>query len=159
MGTQQVLLIVLSVIIVGVAVAVGITMFSTQSSSSNREAIKSDLMEFGSQAIAFYKAPAGMAGGGKGSPGFGTTAAQIINGVGRWCGFGSDRVLKNDNGNYLFSMNTTSRAVIYGVGKQKGQNPNFVNTWHAPPPKKGYIEIILYINPEAADPFTWNIRN
>ncbi len=158
MGTQQILLIVLSVIIVGIAVAVGITMFAKQSESSNRNEVIADLQKFGSCAILFYKTPASMAGGGKGNPGFGTTTAQTVNGVCRWCGFGSNRIFNNDNGTYLFSYNSDPKSgIIYGVGKQKGQNPDFVNVWIAP--GTGKIQIILYVRPEAADPFTWNIQN
>ncbi len=39
MGTQQILLIVLSVIIVGIAVAVGITMFNQQAENSNQKCL------------------------------------------------------------------------------------------------------------------------
>nr|MBC8383659.1 hypothetical protein [Candidatus Cloacimonadota bacterium] len=46
MGTQQILLIVLSVIIVGIAVAVGITMFNAQSVNSNRNACIADMNNF-----------------------------------------------------------------------------------------------------------------
>ncbi len=63
MGTQQILMIVLSVIIVGIAVGVGITMFQNQAKTSNRQALLGDLRNFSASAIAFYKIPASMGGG------------------------------------------------------------------------------------------------
>ena len=43
MGQQQLLLIILGVIVVGIAVAVGITMFSDSAISANRDAVTNDL--------------------------------------------------------------------------------------------------------------------
>jgi len=50
MGQQQLLLIVLSVIIVGIAVVVGINMFSASAASSNLEAVSNDLLNLASRA-------------------------------------------------------------------------------------------------------------
>jgi len=63
MGTQQILLIVLSVIIVGIAVAVGISMFNTQSVAADQQAIAADLQSFGAQVLAYLKTPTSMGGG------------------------------------------------------------------------------------------------
>jgi hypothetical protein len=65
MGTQQILLIVLSVVVVGIAVAVGITMFQNQAVNSARQSIMSDLNNFAAQAMAWYKMPESMGGGGQ----------------------------------------------------------------------------------------------
>jgi hypothetical protein len=66
MGQQQLLLIILGVIIVGVAIAVGISMFSGQSNASNRDNIISDLNNIGADAYQFKIRPTSM-GGGSGS--------------------------------------------------------------------------------------------
>ena len=50
MGQQQLLLIVLSVIIVGIAVVVGIQMFGASAASSNLEAVTSDLLHLAARA-------------------------------------------------------------------------------------------------------------
>jgi len=63
MGQQQLLLIILGVIIVGVAIAVGISMFSGQSIQSNKDAILSDLNNLGADAYQFKIRPASMGGG------------------------------------------------------------------------------------------------
>src|SRR5579862_2110319 len=63
MGQQQLLLIILGVIIVGVAIAVGISMFSGQSNASNRDAIIADLNSLGADAYQFKIRPTTMGGG------------------------------------------------------------------------------------------------
>lgn len=66
MGTQQILLIVLSVIIVGAAIAVGIEMFNSQAYSSNKSAIAAEAQTYATQVVQFYKTPVSQGGlGGK----------------------------------------------------------------------------------------------
>ena len=65
MGTQQILMIILSVIVVGASVAVGIQMFSTQSDNQNLIAIKTELLQYAVQAQAWYRTPQMMGGGGR----------------------------------------------------------------------------------------------
>ena len=159
MGTQQVLLIVLAVIIVGVAVAVGITMFGKQSASSNREALKADLMTFAAQAIAFYKTPAGMAGGGNGNPGFGASIAEAQRTVGRWIGLGQDGKFENDNGFYFLShLFDRDWIRINAWGNEKGQDPTYSN-WTAPPARRGNVNCVVFIRPKRNPPFTIDIWN
>ena len=64
MGQQQLLLIVLGVIIVGIAIVVGINLFNANAVSSNRDAIISDLNNLGAMAAQFYMKPTSMGGGG-----------------------------------------------------------------------------------------------
>jgi len=64
MGTQQILMIVLSVIVVGAAVAVGIQMFDNQSKNQTRAACQADLLQFGINIQAYYRTPTMMGGGG-----------------------------------------------------------------------------------------------
>ena len=158
MGTQQILIIVLTVIIIAIAVAVSITMFGTQSSSSNREALKSDLMKFGSQAIAFWNLPAAMAGGGKGSPGFGASFDEAKITVGTWLEFDENGEFSNDNGRYRIWTDYGSANLlnIGSVGIEKGQNPSYNNSWGF---GTGRVEVHIFISPANDNPFTWDIRN
>jgi len=64
MGQQQLLLIILGVIIVGIAIAVGLSMFSSQSISSNKDAIINDLNNLFANAYQYRIRPASMGGGG-----------------------------------------------------------------------------------------------
>ena len=57
MGQQQLLLIILGVIIVGIAIAVGLSLFSAQSVQSNSDAIINDLNNLAAQAYQFRIRP------------------------------------------------------------------------------------------------------
>jgi len=63
MGTQQILMIVLSVIVVGTAITIGIQMFDTQYQNQVKNAIVQDLQRMSVEAQAWYRTPY-MAGGG-----------------------------------------------------------------------------------------------
>jgi len=71
MGQQQLLLIVLSVIIVGVAVAVGVTQFKSGAVDSNRQALIGDLVNLGAKAQRYYRTPLELGGGKQDFKGFG----------------------------------------------------------------------------------------
>ena len=64
MGQQQLLLIILGVIIVGIAIAVGISMFSSSSVQSNKDAIINDMNNLAANAYQFRIRPTTMGGGG-----------------------------------------------------------------------------------------------
>jgi hypothetical protein len=64
MGQQQLLLIILGVIIVGIAIAVGLSLFSSQSIQSNKDAIINDINNLAASAYQFRIRPISMAGGG-----------------------------------------------------------------------------------------------
>ena len=65
MGQQQLLLIVLGVIVVGIAVVVGIQIFSESSATMNIDMTTGELVHYAWVAQGYYKRPTGMAGGGK----------------------------------------------------------------------------------------------
>ena len=66
MGQQQLLLIILGVIIVGIAIAVGLSLFSAQSVQANKDAIINDLNNIGAYCYQYRIRPSSM-GGGQGS--------------------------------------------------------------------------------------------
>ena len=70
MGQQQLMLIILGVIVVGIAIAVGIAMFSGTSVSSNKDAIVNDLMNLGQYAYRYKLRPEPLGGGGRYYTGF-----------------------------------------------------------------------------------------
>lgn len=137
MGTQQILLIVLSVIIVGAAIAVGIQMFNAQAYSANKSAIAADAQSFASQIVQYYKTPESQGGlggdmyvgNGNSTTGTSVTAAQ----VGEFIGWGSDTT-SNDSGTYTITVTTGTHPAgtitITGDGKEEkdGKNPRIVTT-------------------------------
>ena len=96
MGQQQLLLIILGVIIVGIAIAVGLSLFSAQSVQSNRDAIINDLNNLAAQAYQFRIRPTSM-GGGQGDY---TTFTIPV------------KMRTNENGTYVASPSNNSIDII-----------------------------------------------
>ncbi|PKN80985.1 MAG: hypothetical protein CVU48_00180 [Candidatus Cloacimonetes bacterium HGW-Cloacimonetes-1] len=126
MGTQQILLIVLSVIIVGVAIAVGISMFNNTAYNSNKTAVAADAQSYASQVVQYYKTPSSQGGAN------GVLAAGSEATIGAFIGWGADSTT-NDNGAFTLSGVTDGAAgvvVITGVGTsvKDAKNPQIVAT-------------------------------
>lgn len=65
MGTQQLLLIVLGMIVIGVAIAMANNLFSVQSEDSTKDRISNELVNLATVAQQYYAKPVEMGGGGK----------------------------------------------------------------------------------------------
>ena len=106
MGQQQILLIVLGVIIVGIAVVVGINMFSANAAQANMDAVINDLLVLGAKAQQYYVKPISMGGGGNSY-----TNINI-----------DDITTKpaNENGTYRINNSNNRRVNIRGIGKFDG---------------------------------------
>jgi hypothetical protein len=76
MGQQQILLIILGVIVVAVAIAVGLQQFVIGSETANREAIVNDISGIVGDAQAYYSRPLPMGGGNGSFTGY-TTPARL----------------------------------------------------------------------------------
>jgi len=63
MGQQQLLLIILGVIIVGIAIAVGLSLFSAQSIQANKDAMINDINNIAAYCYQYRIRPASMGGG------------------------------------------------------------------------------------------------
>jgi hypothetical protein len=63
MGQQQLLLIILGVIIVGIAIAVGISQFGAHSTQANKDGVTSSLVNIAANAYQFKIRPTTMGGG------------------------------------------------------------------------------------------------
>jgi hypothetical protein len=105
MGQQQLLLIVLGIIIVGIAVVVGIALFSANSTSSNRDAVVSDLTNLASSAQLFFRKPIPLGGGGISFTNW-TIPPQLAS---------------TANGTYTATVTSTSVTLV-GTGKQTGSD-------------------------------------
>lgn len=64
MGQQQLLLIVLGVIIVGIAIVAGIGMFNTGAEEAAKDELVAQSINIGANAQQFFKKPVSMGGGG-----------------------------------------------------------------------------------------------
>lgn len=131
MGQQQLLLIILSVIIVGIAIAVGINMFQTNAVDSNRQAIISDVMNLGAKAHRYYRTPVSLAGGGQNFQGFHLSSSEAQNPNGQ---FAVSATQPSGTSNVTASTDsiTTSATTIYIVasGVEIGEDgTNFVKVY------------------------------
>jgi hypothetical protein len=104
MPQQQLLLIILAAIIIGVAIYVGIIMFSNYNVSSNKDAIISDLQDLGADAYAFIYRPTMMGGGG------GSYVGYVISPSGAWG-------LENANATYVVTNKTATTIAFTATSK------------------------------------------
>jgi len=73
MGQQQLLLLTLAAILVGIGVLLGINMFQENAAQANLDAVIQRSLTIGSQAQAWHKRPTAMGGGGQSFTGFDLT--------------------------------------------------------------------------------------
>jgi hypothetical protein len=102
-GQQQLLLIILGVIIVGMAITIGISLFTSNAQSSNRDAVIGDLTNLGSLARKYYIETTSLGGGN-----------QSFNG---WTI--PDNLATDGNGSFSVSI-SSQQVTITGLGIQKG---------------------------------------
>ncbi len=107
MGQQQLLLIVLGTIIVGVAVVVGINMFTTGAVNAERDALLQDVNSVASSAASYWRKPAALAGG-----------ARTFVGVTDVTTFGADS--SNANGSFVMSTVTATSFTLTATGANEG---------------------------------------
>mgnify|MGYP000224059278 CR=1 FL=1 len=105
MGQQQLLLIVIGVIIVGIAIVVGIQLASTSAQNANRDAVIADLNNIGMYAQEYYRKPSSMGGGGNSFTGW-TIPPSLT---------------KTGNGTYTATVGATVVTIV-GTGNEKGND-------------------------------------
>ena len=107
MGQQQLLLIVLGTIIVGVAVVVGINMFTTGAVNAERDALLQDVNNIASTAAAYWRKPAALGGG-----------ARTFVGTSDVVAFGADS--SNANGSFVMTAVTATSFTLTATGANEG---------------------------------------
>jgi hypothetical protein len=118
MGQQQLLLLVLGAIIVGLAIVVGINLFGQGAVKANEDAVRQDILSMMARAEEFYRKPVMMGGAGKDAT---ELAAKLS-----WASLGyrfnsdgttiGDEGYKNDNGTYMLSALTEGGSGVKIVG-------------------------------------------
>ena len=114
MGQQQLLLIILGVIIVGIAIAVSVVMFRDNGVSANRDALRTDLTLLASKAKIYYRRPVSMGGGGRSFANL--TADLSPGGAGMLLLVNREFSDRNANGNYLIIFSNADSIVFQGIG-------------------------------------------
>lgn len=94
MGQQQLLLVILVTIIVGIATVVAINTFSSASDTANVDAVRQDLLSLSAAAQQYYMKPEALGGGGQD---FGGITMRDMSFAGE---ITSDTEAQNQNGSY-----------------------------------------------------------
>jgi len=103
MGSQQLMLLIVGTLMIGLIVSVGINMFVDNAISSNRDAVANDLVALASRAQVYQKKPKCLGGGG-----------------GSFQGFTLPNSSKNANGTFSVPGATYSAVTIEGIGNEIG---------------------------------------
>ncbi len=109
MGQQQLLLLVLGAIIVGVAIVVGVNMFSTSAVNANRDAVVQDCMTLATRAQQWYRTPAILGGGGRSFTGISLSSIRFPN--------------ENENGTFTIDGSAGTTCTISGTGTEPDGDP------------------------------------
>lgn len=104
MGQQQLLLIILGVIIVGIAIAVGISQFGANSTQANKDGVTSSLINLSANAYQYRIRPSTMGGGSNSYAGY-TVPSKMVN---------------DENGVYALSSATATQIVFTGTSSVNG---------------------------------------
>lgn len=124
MGQQQLILVILGTIIVGISIAVAITMYQDHLIESNRDDVQRDLVEISGKAMKYYFTSSTVGGGGHSFVGLTADAAGMSKLV-------SPAFSDNENGTYTISTaGDAALVIIRGVGKVRlpdGSYPTYVS--------------------------------
>jgi hypothetical protein len=127
LGHQQFFFAILGVVIVGIAIAVGVTMFKGNAIESSRSALINDLMYLASRARSQYWKPRVLAGA---SRDFTNIEYRRIS-----------TMSENENGRYYIQEATKDELVLVGVGRVVSGNDTIRIRMHVNE-RKNLVEII-----------------
>ncbi|GAB4336245.1 MAG: hypothetical protein Kow0037_17210 [Calditrichia bacterium] len=122
MGQQQLLLIVLGIIIVGIAIAVGVNMFQSNAVDTNRQAVISDLANLAAKAQRYYRTPSQLGGGSQNFKGFSLGRLDKENGNGFYRLATSAPTAPSDTTSTTSISTSTTTIYIVGWGTEKGND-------------------------------------
>ena len=103
MGHQQYFLAILGVVIVGIAIAVAVTIFHANAIESSRNALTNDLLYFASRARATYWRPLSLGGADRDFSRISFRSLSTMN--------------ENPNGRYYIESSSSDLLTIVGVGR------------------------------------------
>jgi hypothetical protein len=101
-GQQQILLIVLALIIVGVAIAISVQLFRANAIEAKRDILVEETTYLGTMAIQYFKKPTELGGGNQDFTGW-----QI-----------PSQMIQTANGNFMIAAVTADEVTITGTGSE-----------------------------------------
>ena len=102
MGQQQLLMIVLAIIIVGIAIAISVQLFRSNAIESKRDLLIEETTSLATLAIQYYKKPQAMGGGGRSFMGW-----EI-----------PSQMDSTFNGNFMRAVVSANEVTITGTGSE-----------------------------------------
>ncbi|MDP8220169.1 MAG: hypothetical protein P9X26_02405 [Candidatus Stygibacter frigidus] len=115
MGTNQIILVVLSVVLVAVATALGIFIFQNQSQNTNRQLMVNDLNFLGTEALKFWRTPPSLGGG---APDITSADQTQLEFYLHWAG----NTNRTASGTYSIQVNDDGTIMVTGVGTELGND-------------------------------------
>jgi len=102
LGQQQLLMIVLAIIIVGIAIAISVQLFKSNAIESKRDLLIEETTSLATMAIQYYKKPQAMGGGGRSFMGW-EIPSQMV---------------QTFNGNFMRAVVNANEVIITGTGSE-----------------------------------------
>jgi len=102
LGQQQLLMIVLAIIIVGIAIAISVQLFRSNAIESKRDLLIEETNSLAAMAIQYYKKPQAMGGGGRSFTGW-EVPSQMV---------------QTFNGNFMRAVVNSDEVIITGTGSE-----------------------------------------
>ena len=128
MGQTQLLLIVLGVLLIGLAIFGGLTMFSSNAEETSRLAMINDLSNFAQGARIWYNKPVSQGGGGKSFNDI--TIGKVF------------PMAENANGRYFIHSASGNLCVIEGVGEIVTSEGDSIRVRVRVTPERNIVEIV-----------------
>ncbi len=126
MGQQQLLMIVLAIIIVGLAIAISIQLFRSNAIESKRDLLIEETTSLATMAIQYYKKPQAMGGGGRSFTGW-----EI-----------PPQMVQTFNGNFMRAVVSATEVVITGTGSEAITDTDSIKVETTVRPDEIFTEII-----------------
>jgi hypothetical protein len=102
LGQQQILLIILGLVVIGIAIALGMSLFRAHAISSKRDILTNETIDMAAQAISYYKRAREFGGGGKSFIGW-QIPSQVQNTI---------------NGSYIIAEVYNDHVVLIATGTE-----------------------------------------
>ena len=126
MGQQQLLMIVLAIIIVGIAIAISVQLFRSNAIESKRDLLIEETTSLATMAIQYYKKPQAMGGGGRSFMGW-EIPSQMV---------------QTFNGNFMRAVVNANEVIITGTGSEAVTDTDSIKVETTVRPDGIFTEII-----------------
>jgi hypothetical protein len=127
LGQQQLLMIVLAIIIVGIAIAISIQLFRSNAIEAKRDLLIEETTSLATMAIQYYKKPQAMGGGGRSFMGW-EIPSQMV---------------QTFNGNFMRAVVNDTEVIITGTGSEAVTDTDSIKVETTVRPDGIFTEIIF----------------